>query len=245
MSHEPDKPMGKADLPPPRTWRRQAIGWGVATAVFSAVLALVANLSEVAGWLRPDETREIVEETRKTIVGTNAKVDELVILLRNQAAAAGVDLNIASDAAIRNAISAIVASGDAQKQKAVKFINNGDVAGAAELLTKVATEQASAVSQTREAAAESWREAAALYNLQDLTKAVDSYEQGIACNRTIPTPCRNLAWLCFTQACRSVQKNCSCNAWRWTRLPRSARPHTMALDRLRSSVATTRDRKSS
>jgi hypothetical protein len=69
-------------------WRRKVIGLGAAAAIGSAALAVLANLSEIAGWFAPDQTRELVEKTRVTVEDTDAKVNELINLLRNQAAAA-------------------------------------------------------------------------------------------------------------------------------------------------------------
>lgn len=162
------------------SFRRKVIGWGAVAAVGSALLAGAANLSELFGFLLPDETRQLVEETRSTIEGTEQKVNELVTLLRNQAAASGVDLDIAAEAAIRNAVQAIVASGNRQKQAALEKVNNGDVAGAAADLESLARSQSDAASTTGTTAAESWREAAALYDTFDVEKSVQAYEQAVA-----------------------------------------------------------------
>ena len=159
-----------------RPWQRTALRLGAVMAVLSAGLAVLANLSEIAGWFRPDDTREIVEETRGAIQNTDAKVEELVTLLRNQAAASGINLNIESDETIRNAIQAIVASGNAQKQVALERLGEGDFRSAAELMSELAENQATAVSETSEAAAASWREAGALYYSLDTEQAVRSYQ---------------------------------------------------------------------
>src|SRR5690606_23852729 len=121
-----------------RRWRWTALRLGAATAVLGAVLAVLANLSEIAGWFKPDETLEMVEQTRGAIEHTDEKVDELVTLLRNQAAASGLSLNIESEDTIRDAIQAIVASGNAQKQIALERLYEGDVESAADLMSKVA-----------------------------------------------------------------------------------------------------------
>ena len=157
--------------------RRRAIGWGAAAAALSALLGVLANLSEIAGLFAPDETRDLVQETRVAVQDTDTKVSELLVLLRNQAAAAGLDLNIESETAIRNAIQAIVVSGNAQKQQALDYLAEGDVATAADMMAAVAGHQASAVAETGHAAAESWREAGALYFSLDVTKAINAYEE--------------------------------------------------------------------
>ena len=155
---------------------RRAIGVGAAAAAVSASLAVLANLTEIAGWVAPDETRDIVQETRVAVQDTDAKVNELLVLLRNQAAASGLDVNLEADTAIRNAIEAIVVSGNARKQKALEYLDAGDVAAAAETMAAVAEAQASAVSETGHAAADSWREAGALYYGLDVARAIESYE---------------------------------------------------------------------
>ena len=172
--------------------RRKAIGIGAAAAALSALLAGLANVTEIAGWFSPDETRDLVQETRVAVQDTDAKVNELLVLLRNQAAAAGLDLNIESETAIRNAIEAIVVSGNAQKQKALDYLDAGDVATAADMMAAVARNQASAVSETGLAAAESWREAGALYYSLDVTKAIGAYE---AANRLEPRHAETLEML--------------------------------------------------
>lgn len=160
----------------PQSWQQNALRLGAVMAVLSAGLAVLANLSEIAGWFRPDDTREIVEETRGAVQNTDAKVEELVTLLRNQAAASGLSLNVESEDTIRNAIEAIVASGNAQKQIALEHLDEGDVLSAAQVLSQVAENQAKAVSETGEAAAESWREAGALYFGLNVEQAVSSYQ---------------------------------------------------------------------
>lgn len=172
-----DVPAGDADAA--SGWRRNLLGWGALAAVASAVLAIAANLSEVAGWFAPDETRELVAETRETVQGADQKIEELLVLLRNQAAASGLDLNLQSETAIRNAVQAIVLSGNTQKQAALEHLNEGDVAAAADMMTRVASSQASAVSETSEAAANSWREAGALYYTIDMERAVESYRTAL------------------------------------------------------------------
>lgn len=158
-------------------WRRRAIGLGAAAALGSATLAVLANLSEIAGWFAPDETQELVKQTRVAIEDTDAKISELLNLLRNQAAAAGVDLNIESEVAIRNAIQTIIASANAQKQAAFALLEKGDVAKAADMLAQIATSQGTAVSETGDSAAATWREAGALYFGLDVEQAISSYEE--------------------------------------------------------------------
>lgn len=158
-------------------WKRRAIGLGAVAAVLSGALAVLANLSEIAGWFRPDDTRELVEETRAGVQATEAQVESLVMLLRNQAAAAGISLDLESDAAIRNAIEAIVASGNAQKQSALERLDAGDAQGAADAMARLAEEQARAAVTTGDVAAESWREAGSLFYGIDVTRAVDAYRE--------------------------------------------------------------------
>lgn len=158
-------------------WKRRAIGLGALAAVLSGTLAVLANLSEIAGWFAPDETRELVAQTRKDIQETEAKIESLVMLLRNQAAATGLNLDIESEAAIRNAIEAIIASGNAQKQTALSYLDAGDARSAAAMMARVASEQSVAANSTGEAAAETWRETGALYYGLDMRQAVEAYSE--------------------------------------------------------------------
>jgi tetratricopeptide (TPR) repeat protein len=173
MQESPEKTIRRKHL----EQRRRIIGLGAAAAVASATLAVLANLSEVAGWFAPDQTQELVKQTRVAVEDTDAKVNELLNLLRNQAAAAGVDLNIESEVAIRNAIQTIIASANAQKQTAFAVLEEGDVAKAADMLAQIATNQGTAVSETGDAAAATWRETGALYYSHDVVQAISSYEQ--------------------------------------------------------------------
>lgn len=184
MSEEADKsdevtssvPHEDEAFEPRQSPRRNFIGWG-SIAILGAVLAVAANLSEILGWFAPDATREIVEETRDTMQHTDAKVSELILLLVNQAAASGLNLDIESEDAIRNAVEAIVASRDRQKQAALDRLADGDVAGAAASLERLAAVEAEAASSTSMSAAQTWLEAAALQETLDVDMAADSYEQ--------------------------------------------------------------------
>jgi tetratricopeptide (TPR) repeat protein len=91
-----------------------------------------------------------------------------------------VSLDIASEAAIRNAVEAIVISGTREKQAALEQVNAGNVAAAADALEKLARSQGEAASTTGETAAASWNEAAALYETFDLQKSAYAYEQALA-----------------------------------------------------------------
>jgi len=66
----PPEPIAQpvAAAPPDRVMlRRKVLGWGATAAVASALLALAANLSEIFGALKPDDTRELVEQTRGSL----------------------------------------------------------------------------------------------------------------------------------------------------------------------------------
>ena len=156
---------------------QRLIRFGALAAVLSAVLAVTANLSEIAGWFAPDETRELVEETRETIAGTDAKVEELLVLLRNQAMASGADLTLESEAAVRYAVQAIIDSGNAQKRDALEALSRGDVTRAATTMARLAADQTAAVEKTGDVAAESWLEAGALYLTHDFGQAIEAYRR--------------------------------------------------------------------
>ncbi|MDX1515858.1 MAG: tetratricopeptide repeat protein [Woeseiaceae bacterium] len=149
---------------------------GALIAVLGGLLVTAANISEIASWFVPDETREVLEETRSTIATTDAKVDELMQLLRQQAAASGVNIDAASQRTIQDAIRTIVESGDQQKAAALRLLESGDSDAAAVEIAKVAAEQSRATTQTMEAAAASWRQAGAIFYTTNIAEAVRSYE---------------------------------------------------------------------
>lgn len=175
--HEPQDEAPQGSEKDRKGWSINALGWGAIAAVVSAALALSANISELASLFATDETRELVEQTQVVMRDTDEKVEELLVLLRNQAAATGLDLDIGSESAIRNAVQAIVASSNARKKDALQHLNDGDVGKAADVMAEVAAIQASAVSETSSAAAESWREAGALFFTLDIPRAVESYRE--------------------------------------------------------------------
>ena len=142
--------------------------------VVAAVAAIVLLFLDQSAHEPSDEAAVAID------ADTDRKVDELLVLLRNQAAANGTILDIESDAAIENAVRAIIMSGNAQKREAVDMIEDGDVRAAAVHLASVAEGQASAVSQTGNVAAETWREAGALFYTYDFAEAVRAYEHADA-----------------------------------------------------------------
>ena len=159
----------------------------------AAALLLVAALAEVL-IERAIETPETEPDAAPAAeTETDRKVEELLALLRNQAAASGAELAIDSEVAVRRAIQAIVASGNLQKRNALQHLENGEVAAAAELMAKAASEQATAVSVTSDAAAESWREAGELFYAYDNEQAVRAFEEANRLEPGNPETLRRLA----------------------------------------------------
>lgn len=143
----------------------------------AAALLLIAAIAEVLIERAIETPEPEPAESTAADTETDRKVEELLALLRNQAAASGAELAIDSEVAIRRAIQAIVASGNLQKRNALQHLEDGDVATAAELMAKAATDQAAAVSETSDAAAASWREAGELFYAYDNEQAIRAFEE--------------------------------------------------------------------
>ncbi|MDJ0709466.1 MAG: tetratricopeptide repeat protein [Woeseiaceae bacterium] len=157
-------------------WRKHPIRTGAIVAVLGGLLVTAANVTDVLQLILPDDSVQILEETQSTVETTDAKVDELIQLLRDQAARAGHGLDLDSEDTIRNALAVIVDSVDARKQVALDKLLEGDVDGAAASIVTVAQDLDTASARSVAAAASSWREAGAIYYTIDIEKAIHSYE---------------------------------------------------------------------
>jgi DNA-binding winged helix-turn-helix (wHTH) protein/tetratricopeptide (TPR) repeat protein len=157
-------------------WRKHPFRTGAIIAVLGGILVTAANISDVLTWVLPDESAQLLEATQTTVLSTDAKVDELVQLLRNQAARSGAGLDPEAEGTIRDALRTLVESVDARKNKALNLLAEGDVAAAAESLVAVAEDMDIASDQSVDAAAASWREAGVIYYTIDIAKAVSSFE---------------------------------------------------------------------
>ncbi|MCH9695499.1 MAG: tetratricopeptide repeat protein [Gammaproteobacteria bacterium] len=149
---------------------------GVLAALLGGLLVTAANVSDILQWIIPDGSIDIMEKTRSTVESTDAKVDELVQMLRDQAARSGVALKPGSEDTIRKALQDIVNSVDARKRSAVDLLIAGDVDGAAASIASVAEDLDMASKQSVDAAAISWREAGAIYYTSNIDEAVNSYQ---------------------------------------------------------------------
>jgi tetratricopeptide (TPR) repeat protein len=106
-----------------------------------------------------------------------AKVDEIVSMLRNQAATSGGGLDPDAESTIREAVRSIIESSDSRKQRAVDQLKEGDSSAAAARIEEVAVDLAAASEQSLVAAAESWSEAGAIYYTSNIDEAVRCYEE--------------------------------------------------------------------
>lgn len=154
----------------------QKLRVGAIVALLGGVLVTTANISEIASWFVTSDAQDVLEETQSTLESTNAKVDELVALMRNSAAMSGLGFDPESERTIKRALTTIVESGNRRKEVAINHLIEGDVSTAASTIEEVAREQSDASRETSKAAASSWREAGALYYSSSIEKAVSSYE---------------------------------------------------------------------
>lgn len=167
-------------LSPKALWRRQTVRAGAGLTLIGGAIGVIANLTAVVDIFAKDETAPLVEETRVAVASTDAKVDEILKLMRMNASLAGADFDPQAEGMMAAALEAILTSGDTRKAAARKSLEAGDVAAAAAEITKVAREQADAAGGAARAAAESWREAGALYAASDTAAAIDAYEKALA-----------------------------------------------------------------
>lgn len=163
-----------------RLLARPSVRFGALAAIAGGAISLVANLGAVIDLITPDDTRALVEDTAETVVDTGAKVNELLALMRNEAALQGAGLDPQSEETIRLALTAILSSGDARKATARRALREGRVEDAAAVIGMVAEEQAQAAGETSRAAAESWRETGALLDSVRPQEAVAAYARAHA-----------------------------------------------------------------
>lgn len=158
-------------------WSRQSVRVGAAIALLGGAIGAIANISAVIDLITPDETTTLVADARSAAVSADAKIDELLKLMRVQAALTGGDIDPQSEEMIRAAMQAILTSGDVRKAAARKALEEGDVESAAGAIALVARQQGEAAGGAAKAAAESWKEAAALQAPSDPAAAIAAYEE--------------------------------------------------------------------
>lgn len=164
------------DDPTSPEWQKHPFRTGAIVALLGGILVTLANVSDLLQWVIPDDSVELLEETQTAIESTDAKIDEVVNLLRDQAARSGNGLDPDSESTIRVAVAAIVNSVDARKKSALNQLSEGKVEAAGDAIVAIANELDTASAQSVGAAAESWREAGAIYYTSNIDKAIHSYE---------------------------------------------------------------------
>ncbi len=161
---------------PDNKWQEHPVRTGAIIALLGGTLVTLANISDILQWVVPDDSVEMLETTQSTVESTDAKIDEVVRLLRDQAARTGDGLDPDSERTIRIAVAAIVGSADSRKASALSKLSEGDVEGAAEAIVAVANDLDAASAGSVDAAVESWREAGAIYYTSNVDKAISSFE---------------------------------------------------------------------
>ncbi len=195
-SYEP-APSGKTALDDAGSQNRaraQGKRWTAIAVALAVILTVAVVLGNIGSLLGPDESLDLLEETQSTLATTDAKVDEVVRLLRSQAALSGITLDVAAEDTIRNAVSTMVESGDLRKQRALDRLAEGDVDGAATVIVGVAEELDEASEASRREAAASWREAGAIYYSTDIEEATRCYEAALRLEPENPINASDLAY---------------------------------------------------
>ena len=165
------------DAPPLTPSQKDVRASGIRKLVYGVLGVFLAVILERQLDRIWDEADGDTEPATAVDAAAEEKIEELLVLLRNQAAANGVALDIETDVAIENAVRAIIMTGDSRKQEALNMMEAGDIRAAASHLESVAEGQQSAVSQTGDAAADTWREAGTLYYTYDFAAAVNAFER--------------------------------------------------------------------
>ncbi len=160
-------------------WRERRPLIAITAAALGGILLAVANISEIVQLFVADPSVKMLEEAQSTLRTTDEKIDEIVSLLKQQAAETGISLDLTAEEAIRQAVQAMIVSGDTRKQQALTQLEAGDTAGAAAAIVQVAEDFDAASESSRSAAAESWREAGAIYYSSNTVEAVRSYEAAL------------------------------------------------------------------
>ncbi|MEQ8936395.1 MAG: tetratricopeptide repeat protein [Amphiplicatus sp.] len=160
-------------------WSRQSVRVWAGLTLLGGGIGTIANLNEVADIFSPDQTTEMVADARSAAVSADAKIDEILKLMRIQAALSGAEFDPQSERLITTAMEAILTSGDARKAAAREALERGDVAGAAAAIRRVAADQSEAAGGAAQAAVESWKEAGALSGPRDPGAAIEAYQQAL------------------------------------------------------------------
>ncbi len=167
-------------LSPQALWKRQSVRIGAGLTLAGGAIGVIANLSAVLGIFARDPTPELVADTRAQVESADAKIDEILKLMRTNAALAGRDLAPSAEGAIETSLADILGSVDAAKAEARAALQRSDVDAAASLIEAVAAQQQQAAGNASASAAASWREAGALYASTNISAAIDAYEKSLA-----------------------------------------------------------------
>ena len=164
-------------------WRRKWITRGALVSLVAMIGIGAANVSLVRDIFFPQETL------------TASQVEQIVAAALAQAGQQGVDLDDRGQENLRDALSAVLKSTDSDKATAREALMQGRVEDAAASLADVAKRQAEAAGGAIDAAAESYREAGALYSASDTGAAIDAYRESLRLAPGDPDAMNGLAHL--------------------------------------------------
>ncbi|MEO0982083.1 MAG: toll/interleukin-1 receptor domain-containing protein, partial [Pseudomonadota bacterium] len=178
---EAARAMAEGRVARPVPWRRRVLTAGGVLGALGLAAAGVANFAGIVSLFDPPAaTQESVERALDERLSDEAIariVAETLAQEREAAAAQGQSLAPEAEDAIARAVESILRSGDARKAAAREALGEGRVQDAADGIAAVAEAQTGAVDEAAGAAAESWREAAALYRGSDPQRALEAYRE--------------------------------------------------------------------
>ncbi len=169
-------------------WKRKWITRGALVSLLAMIGVAAANVSLIRDMFFDNDVS--TDEVEDLVAREVAKI----------LAQSGGQLDARSEDSLRDALSSVLRSSDAEKAQARQALAQGDVEGAADSLAAVAAQQAEAATGAVKAAAQSWREAGALYAASDTHKAVDAYEKALALDPDNPEILNGLGPLYERQA---------------------------------------------
>lgn len=156
-------------------WKSRLLSWGGASAAGLAAIALIVNFG---GLKQAYDSLFNPSASEKALVATDAKVDEVLTLLKSKSGALGPG----AENALRESIARLLSAQDGARGAAAEKLFNGDVDGALRDLNEAAQEGEKAAAGL----AETWKEIGALAYPQRTWDAIDAYERAVELVPTDP-----------------------------------------------------------
>lgn len=140
-------------------------------------LAFAGLYSAYLGISQRDSLFQTEKRLSSKIDESDQKLNTILAELRRQAASNGIALDAEAEASIAESIEKLLASTDARKARAREALSEGNIEEAASRLMTLGEQEGAGADGMAKAAAESFKEAGALWFANDTFKAIEAYEQ--------------------------------------------------------------------